>query len=175
MIDAETYALEEEQKQLQWETRFSKREKEDYERINQLLEQQDYEEILRLYTEEGYDEFYSGRNAFVSLNLAVKIYLREKDLENHIFWDVKAIADLDEKLQKLRFIIWRAEYFGCEEVEEKLLAYMGEYRPSDWMLKYLISATSLQEKRVMLGFAGLFLKWNLPAYAESFVSYLEKR
>lgn len=175
MIDAENYALEEEQKQIQWENRFAKREEADYTRLNELLEQQDYGEILRLYTEEDYGGFYSGRNAFVSMNLAVKILRQEKDLENHVLWDVKSITELDEKLRKMRFLIWRVEYFGCEEVEKELLAYVMEYRPSDWMLKYLISATSLQEKKVMLGFAGLFLKWNMPAYAESFVSYLEKR
>ena len=123
MIDAETYALGEEQKQLQWENYFANREDVDYAKLNLLLEEQDYLEILRLYIEEDYGGFYSGRNAFVSMNLAIKILQQEKNFENHILWNVKSMEELDAKLRKLRFLIWRAEYFGCEEIEEELLAY----------------------------------------------------
>lgn len=175
MSKEEEYALAEEQKQLAWEAKFTIREKRDYQLLNQLLAQQDYAGILQLYKVKRYGEFYSGRNAFVSMNLAMKIYEHDMSAENHIFWDVKSIDLLETKLQKLKFLIWRAEYFGCDEIEEQLLTYMIEHRPSDWMLKYLICATVQDEKMVMLGFAKLFLKWNMPEYAKNLVSYLEKK
>ena len=161
MNNDERYALAEAQKQIEWEAQFAGREKVDYERMNNLLSKREYCEIERIYDEEGFGIFYNGRNKFLGLNLAMKIYTREKTVENHIFWNVDSLETLDRKVQRLKFLIWRAEYYGYEEIREMLMHYMVEQRPTEWLLIY--------------GFAKLMLEWNLSSYAESLVSYLEKR
>lgn len=158
------------QEQSQWEATFRERKRTDLQRMNRLLEEQKYDEIVHLFIQEGYAAFYSTRNAFVNINLAVKIYIREEGLENHVFWNIKSMEQLQQKIQRLKFLIWRLEYVGDDETKELLLLYLTEHRPSNWLIKYLIITTALDKKTVILDFIKLFQKWNMTAYTINFLN-----
>lgn len=161
LISTEQFAVEEEEKEKQWQKQYGEKMPVVVEHMNRLLEQGTKESRWKLYDmfqDKSFFEPYKQISTIAKMYVITYIYIKETEagIEPCILDQGKDVAELLCYLDTLKFILYRIDFEIDQESKQELLKFMKEHNTSTVTLESLMVTVVMRPLRTSLVLEKLF-------------------
>lgn len=149
-------------------------------KLDEILKSETQDKLERLeqfLEKENLIKNYASTEEIAAVTVAVLLCGKERESGNGVTFlnDVKCVAELEEKLQRLRFYIFRLEFLEDEEIEGELIQLIKNGTVSlNVMTNYTMSA-AIQPMRVLLRISKIFFKAQMQKEAVYYMMYVQAK
>lgn len=157
----EQFAVEEEEKEKQWQKQYGEKMPVVIEHMNRLLEQGTKESRWKLYNmfqDKSFFEAYKQIITVAKMYVITYIYIKETEagIAPCILDQGKDVAELLGYLDTLKFILYRIEFEIDQESRQELLKFMQQHNTSTVTIEILMKTTVMRPLRTSLVLEKLF-------------------